>query len=275
VRLPRDWLGPRDELVPFGPRATSVEAKQAPSSGKQPPPSAKQAPPSAADWLPGAGDLPPDAEEPPPSAEDFWGERSAAIHDALRAPVAAAGGTSVRAPAPRHRLVAATAAGVAIAAVAVFVLVFTLPGPGGSRQPGAGSKVALAAVFSDGLSRILQLGFERIDLSGARHSVARHAVRQVRRSPYSPKSNHQTGPPSQPSVSSAHVVAEGAPATAASSNSYHRASTDTNSGSPQAYTAPPSSPAPPPPASQPVSSSATVSPTGESGALGPVQSPNG
>ena len=51
VRLPRDWLGPRDELVPFGPRASSE-----------------------------------DAEEPPPTAEDFWGERSASIHDALQAP---------------------------------------------------------------------------------------------------------------------------------------------------------------------------------------------
>ena len=50
VRLPRDWLGPREELVPFGPRAFRG------------------------------------ADEPPPSADDFWGERSAAIHGALEAP---------------------------------------------------------------------------------------------------------------------------------------------------------------------------------------------
>lgn len=51
VRLPRDWLGPRDELIPFGP-----------SSDK-----------SAA----------------PPTADDFWGEGSALVQDALSAPVGA------------------------------------------------------------------------------------------------------------------------------------------------------------------------------------------
>jgi hypothetical protein len=50
VRLPRDWLGPRDELIPFGPSADS-------------------APESAA----------------PPTADDFWGEDSSAIQTALEA----------------------------------------------------------------------------------------------------------------------------------------------------------------------------------------------
>ncbi len=49
IRLPRDWLGPREELVPFGPRA--------------------------------------DEGAPPPSAADFWGEGSAAVQDALQVPV--------------------------------------------------------------------------------------------------------------------------------------------------------------------------------------------
>jgi hypothetical protein len=48
VRLPRDWLGPRDELVPFG-------------AGAAEPPA-------------------------PPSANDFWGEDSAAMHDAVQGP---------------------------------------------------------------------------------------------------------------------------------------------------------------------------------------------
>jgi hypothetical protein len=56
LRLPVDWLGPRDELVPFGPSAR--------------------------------GDQPEEAEGPitPLRAEDFWGESSAAIHDALEPP---------------------------------------------------------------------------------------------------------------------------------------------------------------------------------------------
>ena len=60
VRLPRDWLGPREELVPFGPRRAESEAPD---------------PPATATSL-----------DAPPSADDFWGERSAAIHGALQAP---------------------------------------------------------------------------------------------------------------------------------------------------------------------------------------------
>jgi hypothetical protein len=54
VRLPRDWLGPRDELVPFGP--------------------------SAGTTTPGVD------EDLPRSADDFWGEQSSAVHDAVQAP---------------------------------------------------------------------------------------------------------------------------------------------------------------------------------------------
>jgi hypothetical protein len=59
VRFPRDWIGPRDELVPFGPRAYE-ESEARPS--------------------------PPTADEAPPSAADFWGEGSAAVQDALQGP---------------------------------------------------------------------------------------------------------------------------------------------------------------------------------------------
>lgn len=54
VRLPRDWLGPREELVPIG-RPASVAA--AVTSGD--------------DAL-------------PPTAEAFWSENSAALHDAVQ-----------------------------------------------------------------------------------------------------------------------------------------------------------------------------------------------
>jgi len=63
VRFPRDWLGPLDELVPFGPSATA----DAPDAGGR------------AEVV----DLRPCA---PLGAADFWGEGSAAIHDVMQAP---------------------------------------------------------------------------------------------------------------------------------------------------------------------------------------------
>jgi hypothetical protein len=57
IRL-TDWLGPREELVPFGPAADS---EHTPSAG-------------------------PKASSPVPAADDFWSESSAAVQDALMAP---------------------------------------------------------------------------------------------------------------------------------------------------------------------------------------------
>lgn len=58
VRFPRDWIGPREELVPVG--------------------------------------VPEGPDDFPPRAEDFWGEGSAAVQDALQGPrVAAPGGAPV------------------------------------------------------------------------------------------------------------------------------------------------------------------------------------
>jgi hypothetical protein len=73
VRLPVDWLGPREELVPFGPSADDHFKDKGVSS-------------------------------PPLRAEDFWGESSAAIHDALEPSVPVAGRPSPAAPeaAPRR-----------------------------------------------------------------------------------------------------------------------------------------------------------------------------
>ena len=59
VRLPREWIGPIEELVPFGP-----------SAGTAPSVSRRDA----------------DADLIPPGADDFWGEDSAAVQDALQAP---------------------------------------------------------------------------------------------------------------------------------------------------------------------------------------------
>lgn len=60
VRLPRDWLGPREELVPIG------------AAGGGPPRSDEPVAGAPTVW--------------PPTAHDFWGEDSAALHDAMQAP---------------------------------------------------------------------------------------------------------------------------------------------------------------------------------------------
>lgn len=59
VRLPRDWLGPREELVPIGAGARAESSAEPPNDPE-------------GSWL--------------PTAHDFWGEGSAALHDAIRAP---------------------------------------------------------------------------------------------------------------------------------------------------------------------------------------------
>jgi hypothetical protein len=57
VRLPRDWLGPREKLVPFGPSARHDEEEPLDEIETRLSPSV--------------------------SADDFWGERSAALQDPL------------------------------------------------------------------------------------------------------------------------------------------------------------------------------------------------
>ncbi len=64
VRLPRDWLGPRDELVPIGP-ASRARARAAGLLDDDP------------------------LDDLPPTAHDFWGEDSAALHDAIQGPARA------------------------------------------------------------------------------------------------------------------------------------------------------------------------------------------
>jgi hypothetical protein len=69
VPFPRDWLGPRDELVPVGRR----DCDGAPNGAQEP-----SSPASSARVVDSSPDL-------PPRAEDFWGEGSGAIHGVLQA----------------------------------------------------------------------------------------------------------------------------------------------------------------------------------------------
>ncbi len=128
VRLPRDWIGPREELVPFGPRAweTDDEAVDAPGIDE-----------AATDSTGHAA---------APSAEDFWGEHSAAVQDVLQGPppldpeLPGSSANRGRGTAPvrrssRARKVGAVAALVAVASlfVALSFSRLTAGGNGGAR----------------------------------------------------------------------------------------------------------------------------------------------
>jgi hypothetical protein len=166
VRLPRDWLGPRENLVPFGPRAVSL-----------------------------------DTEAAPPSAEDFWGERAAAIHDALQAPAnahpnsksAGLAGTPGASQPPRvdsvrgrprnairsihvriasadWRMVAAVAAGVAIVVVVVIAFASSIPSSRAHSRSLGRSQAGFAAVLSSGVSNAMRVA--QTELSKLRPDTA-------------------------------------------------------------------------------------------------------
>jgi hypothetical protein len=281
-----DWIGPREELVPFGRRAGSREVE---SGGVAADPEGADSPAARSAGL--ASFVP----EAPPSAEDFWGERSAAVHDALQAPAddrapepqGGTGNAPARRlgfiPAPRRRVAGAAALATVAAALALAGLVI-----GGSTGTSAGrQKLNVAAVLSRGVSSIFKLPSPHIGVAaGADHARARPRVtRHAPRAGLPSKSAHQAGrqhhstsvsaPPPHSSYSP--------PLTSSFSASTYHPSVSGSSGASGAASSPitgtssseASRSSPPPSAPRPSSSGATVSPTGESGALGPVQSPNG
>ena len=146
VRLPRDWLGPREELVPFGPRSA-----------------------------------PPEADETPPSPADFWGEQSAELQSAVRGPAVCEdpddgpdAAPAIRFGRVDRRAMAGVAAVLMIAAATVVALVANSLGPRAAPKPLGGSKIGFAAVLSGGISGVL-----RLDLG--RTAVARVATPKIRR----------------------------------------------------------------------------------------------
>lgn len=139
IRLPRDWLGPREDLVPFGPSADRHIPE--PSESDDP----------SGEWdAPGETSSRPPLEEvssPPPdpvSPDDFWGERSAALQGPLdeadhEAVVGDEAGPTLRRR-PARVLAAATAAAVALAILTLSLLGQSSSGPERSRiTAGAGS----------------------------------------------------------------------------------------------------------------------------------------
>jgi hypothetical protein len=132
IRLPRDWLGPREDLVPFGPSAD----RHSPEPSESDHPSGERDAPGDSSARPPLEEVP----SPPPdpvSPDDFWGERSAALQGPLdeadrEAVVGDEAGPTVR----RRRapvLATAAAAVAAIAILTVSLLGQSSSGPGRSR----------------------------------------------------------------------------------------------------------------------------------------------
>lgn len=231
VRLPRDWLGPREHLVPIAP------------SG--PPPIA------------------PESDEFAPTADDFWGERSAAIHDVVQAPEpeprpGAADPEPARTP-PKSRLVGRIAAvGLAgIAAIGAIVLLLS-----GSPRPNlGGARLNIAAILYTGVSRIERITPPRIVARGRVFPAVKSTPRRPTHARAAAvRTRHHTTPsPVSTYVAHAQPI-------------YHPTVSPPAA---HVYTPPPAASSIRRPAAATASSGATVSPTGQSGALGPVQSPNG
>ena len=240
VRLPRDWLGPREELVPLGRSPTSREAER-----RTPAPSGS-----------------------PPSAEDFWGGgRAGAIHNFVPPPVAGVQepvtGTTSRLAAHRFSLGYRRPAAAALIAIVVATATVVWSAGSGQRVP-AGPRLDVAAILSSGISRILQTGSPRIISPNEVprphiHPVRRglHRTSRLKLAPHAIA--HQSTPPRPPPTYTARAT------TASASPSYHSTLSASTS---RTDTSPPA-------ASASRSSDQLVGPTGESGALGPVQSPNG
>ena len=115
VPFPRDWLGPREELIPFGSSAGyGVEQSAA-----------------------------------APGAEAFWGGDSGPLHAVLPEPVAAGGAAGARLRMRAGRLAVAGLA-AAVLAAAVFGRLAGLPA---GSNPSVGSGVAAAGFFDLALLR--------------------------------------------------------------------------------------------------------------------------
>ena len=151
MRIPRDWFGPKDELVPFGPRAwespdaDSSDAPEAVGNGTT----------AAAEAL---------------DASLFWGGDTEAVHDFLDPP-AEAGRVRRKRTLP---LVAAALAVVALAGTALSLL--------GGSQPRPLPRAATAVASRSGTEP--QLAIRGIPKWVVRHPrAAKRAVKKEHRSP--------------------------------------------------------------------------------------------
>ena len=142
IRLPRDWLGPREDLVPFGPSADrqSQEPRESESSSGE-----RDAPGDDGSARPPLEEVPPPPLDPV-SPDDFWGERSAALQGPLDEADREAAVGDLSGPTSRQRRAPVLAAGAA-AVVAIGILSVSLLG---QSSPGPGRSGGSASVDSGG-----------------------------------------------------------------------------------------------------------------------------
>jgi hypothetical protein len=157
IRLPREWVGPREELVPIGPAARArarAEGLLDPDSTDAP----LSPPGRPGEFEPGRRS--PSAALLPPTAHDFWGEDSAALHDVIQGPAVAVPPAAASPAAPWRRSIhrphlrpavligarrasprAWTVTGT-IAVVALLAVLASVTGGGNSARPRSRSAVA-------------------------------------------------------------------------------------------------------------------------------------
>jgi hypothetical protein len=208
VRLPRDWIGPREDLVPVGadrPQRESRTEHERDLPGR-----------ASSDWVQPDGELIPFAPDPrvdeasehfAPSADDFWGEHSASVQDAVQRPTRP-GAEPVRAPRvmeparaqaaaeadataaedrtrpdrrralvlPPRNLSLLTAAALALVALGAALLSRGPTPPSSSDRPGALTSTAAVGTLTAALTHAER----QIELAGAAPAGSR-AVRTIRR----------------------------------------------------------------------------------------------
>jgi hypothetical protein len=198
VRLPRQWLGPPEELVPFGPSAADGTAGSAPAGVR----------------LDGA---------------DFWGEDSAALQAVVETPAEDDGLRASGRVVSVSRARGVAAAVVALA-LALVVIGSVLGRSGGTR--GQATKISVARL-SNGSP--VERRVPAAEMSSKRSLFARRAVH---RRASARGTLVASGVPSKQSGVSrpTYVASESTPATGASSAAAPSSSTSPYSG-PQAYPA--------------------------------------
>ena len=200
VRLPRDWLGPREDLIPFG-----TTSERGPSGGSA------------------------------PTADDFWGESSAAVQDAVQRPPIQAHSTGRPRSLARGR---ALLVGL-VAAAAAAVLAVLLVGAGGQHVPRrssslSASRVSPSVFVGAATHRAVASSARALRLARAHH----HRPKTVRHKTTSPSHAAVTAAVTQPVTTpvspASSSVSTTSPATtsspvASSSSSNAAASTVVNS----------------------------------------------
>lgn len=189
IRLPRDWLGPREELVPLGIGGDAASFGIGPDR--------ESTHPDSTDG-PGVDQL---------EAADFWGEGSATVQRALEAPAERAQSELRRLRAPRMSIRAAMVGACAASLLAIGTIELGLPGS--SRPSGAGGFAFKSSGLAVVLPPLLAGDGDRARRHGRvrAHSAVRHASRTR------PKRSASPPPARSTSVSTNSVSSQSEPST--------------------------------------------------------------